>query len=179
MLNPEHSYWHDTLKAIRRCGRKLIEFELLFTLVSAGIVVPSFGWLLRHLIAKTGNVTITNYDLIAFAMSPYGLLFMVITLFSSFTVFFTQRAGVTILAASSLYDIPIGPVRALIFATARLPVFIRLGSIYAACLLLLSVPFIGLGYLIFSVFLQGHDINYYLYFKPIDWYLALDRKSVV
>lgn len=87
MLNPEHSYWHDTLKAIRRCGRKLIEFELLFTLVSAGIIVPSFGWLLRHLIAKTGNVTITNYDLIAFAMSPYGLLFMVITLFSSFTVF--------------------------------------------------------------------------------------------
>ena len=139
MLNPEHSYWHDTLKAIRRCGRKLIEFELLFTLVSAGIVVPSFGWLLRHLIAKTGNVTITNYDLIAFAMSPYGLLFMVITLFSSFTVFFTQRAGVTILAASGLYDIPIGPVRALIFATARLPVFIRLGSIYAACLLLLLV----------------------------------------
>ncbi|MGE6453931.1 glycerophosphodiester phosphodiesterase family protein [Shewanella baltica] len=177
MLNPEHSYWHDTLKAIRRCGRKLIEFELLFTLVSAGIIVPSFGWLLRHLIAKTGNVTITNYDLIAFAMSPYGLLFMIITLFSSFTVFFTQRAGVTILAASGLYDIPIGPVRALIFATARLPVFIHLGSIYAACLLLLSVPFMGLGYLIFSVFLQGHDINYYLYFKPVEWYLALSSMA--
>nr|WP_307955365.1 glycerophosphoryl diester phosphodiesterase membrane domain-containing protein [Shewanella putrefaciens] len=108
MLYPEHNYWRDTLAVIRLRGRKLIEFELLFTLVSAGLIVPAFSWLLRHLIAQTGNVTITNYDLMAFAMSPYGLLFMVITLFSSFSVFFTQRAGVTILAASGLYDIPIG-----------------------------------------------------------------------
>lgn len=173
MLYPEHNYWRDTLAVIRLRGRKLIEFELLFTLVSAGLIVPAFSWLLRHLIAQTGNVTITNYDLMAFAMSPYGLLFMVITLFSSFSVFFTQRAGVTILAASGLYDIPIGPVRALIFAAGRLPIFIRLGSTYAACLLLLSVPFIGCGYLAFSLFLQGHDINYYLYYKPIEWYFAL------
>lgn len=179
MLNHEHSYWHETRVAIRRCGRKLIEFELLFILVSVGVIVPSFSWLLDHLITKTGNVTITNYDLIAFAMSPYGLLFIIVTLFSSFSVFFTQRAGVTILAASGLYDIPIGPVRALIFATARLPVFIRLGSIYAVSLLLLSIPFIGLGYLVFSQYLQGHDINYYLYFKPKDWYIALTAMSIL
>ena len=93
-----------------------------------------------------------------------ALLFMIITLFSSFTVFLPSAQGSRFSPHLGLYDIPIGPVRALIFATARLPVFIRLGSIYAACLLLLSVPFMGLGYLIFSVFLQGHDINYYLYF---------------
>lgn len=70
MLYPEHNYWRDTLAVIRLRGRKLIEFELLFTLVSAGLIVPAFSWLLRHLIAQTGNVTITNYDLMAFAMSP-------------------------------------------------------------------------------------------------------------
>ncbi|HAD44263.1 MAG TPA: glycerophosphodiester phosphodiesterase, partial [Plesiomonas shigelloides] len=81
-----------------------------------------------------------------------------------------QRAGVTILAASGLYGYPIGPVRALVFALGRLPVFLRLGILYAVTLLALSVPFAGLGYLLFSLLLQGHDINYYLYYKPMEWY---------
>ncbi|WP_370598947.1 glycerophosphodiester phosphodiesterase [Plesiomonas shigelloides] len=179
MLYPKRHYWQQTLGAIRTCGRKLIEFELVFALISAGVMVPAFGWLLNHLIARSGNVTITNYDLVDFAISPYGGLFILTALCSGFTLFFTQRAGVTILAASGLYGYPIGPVRALVFALGRLPVFLRLGILYAVTLLALSVPFAGLGYLLFSLLLQGHDINYYLYYKPMEWYLALGGGAVL
>lgn len=179
MLYPKRHYWQQTLGAIRSCGRKLIEFELVFALISAGVMVPAFGWLLNHLITRSGNVTITNYDLVDFALSPYGGLFILTTLCSSFTLFFTQRAGVTILAASSLYGIPIGPVRALVFALGRLPVFLRLGIFYALTLLSLSLPFVGIGYWLFSLLLQGHDINYYLYYKPAEWYLALSSAAIL
>ncbi|MGL4602000.1 MAG: glycerophosphoryl diester phosphodiesterase membrane domain-containing protein, partial [Plesiomonas sp.] len=97
-------YWREAWGNIRRSGRKLIEFELLFALMSAGVIVPLSGLVLNHLINRTGNVAITNYDLMAFALSPYGILFILVTLCSSFTLFFTQRAGVTILAASVVHD---------------------------------------------------------------------------
>lgn len=172
-------YWREAWGNIRRSGRKLIEFELLFALMSAGVIVPLSGLVLNHLINRTGNVAITNYDLMAFALSPYGILFILVTLCSSFTLFFTQRAGVTILAASVVHDRPVGPIRSLVFALGRLPVFLRLGGIYALGLLLASLPFIIAGTIVAYFLLQRHDINYYLYHQPTEWFAFLGCSALL
>ena len=54
-----------------------------------------------------------------------------------------------------------------------MPDLARLGLWFGAALALLAVPFLLLGAGIASVLLGSHDINYYLYHEPVEWWVTI------
>jgi glycerophosphoryl diester phosphodiesterase len=64
---------------LRRALKPAIAFEIWFTLVFVIAFAPASGWLLNHLVTRSGQVAIADHDLLAFAFSPSGVLFLLLT----------------------------------------------------------------------------------------------------
>jgi membrane-anchored glycerophosphoryl diester phosphodiesterase (GDPDase) len=117
-------------------------------------------------------VAITNFDLADFFLSIRGLTFLFVLAVSWGAFFLAERAGLLFLAAGT-NESSVGPTEALWRSLVRLPQLARLGLLYLMIFGLLLLPFAAVGAAAGIVLLGQHDINYYLYHQPREWWLAL------
>ena len=160
------------LTEVTRRWRSLARFQIGYTLAIGVVLSTAVGWLLDHLLRSSGSVAITNFDLASFFLSIRGLafLFILATTWSAF--FLAERSGLLLLAAGREASAA-GATVALWRSLVQLPQLARLGLWYLALFTLLLVPFAALGAAAGLILLGQHDINYYLYHEPPEWWLAL------
>ncbi len=168
---------NDTLRrAWRRVTtlrRPIILWNLLIWAFSLLILAPISSAVLGAGVFRSGDAIVGNTDLIAFALSPAGIAYIVIAgaLAVSFAVMrFTGVFRILIDHADGH--------RSTLFRTA-LAVAGRSSRVGRLCLLVstaaivVAVPLLLGLWGIHSLFLAEHDINYYLTARPNEWSYAL------
>ena len=163
--------WGIALAEVTLHWRSLAKFQLGYTLAVGVVLSTAIGWLLDHLLRHGGSVAITNFDLISFFLSIRGLAFLLILGIAWSAFFLLERSGLLLLAAGRESG-AFHPTEALWQSLVRLPQLARLGLWYMALFALLFVPFAAVGAVVGFVLLGQHDINYYLYHQPAEWWLA-------
>jgi glycerophosphoryl diester phosphodiesterase len=150
----------------------LFIFELLYKLLQAWLFAPALAMALAVVLARSGRVAVSNWDILDFALTPAGLLYAAALVTAAAAALLVEQAGVMTLAAAA---VPRGrpPTRRVLLAAVRKTFRVaQLGAIKAALLALTFVPFVLLAALTYVVLLSGHDIYFYLRVRPPVFWLA-------
>lgn len=160
------SVWSD----LRRARGPLVVFEAIFKLLEAWLIVPAVALVLSAILSRSGQLAVSNRDILDFLISPPGLLYA--TLFSTVGValLLFEQAGLMILVGPA--DRP--PLRQVVLAAFRKALHVTtLGAVKVVLLAITLVPFALLAALTYQVFLSRHDINFYLEARPpVFWFAA-------
>src|SRR5262249_54444331 len=80
---------------LRRSFAALVAFEVIFKLLVAVIFLPSTALLLFVLVTWSGRTAITNEDLLAFALSPWGVFYGFLLGLKMLGCALLEHAGIT------------------------------------------------------------------------------------
>ncbi|MFG0284018.1 MAG: glycerophosphodiester phosphodiesterase [Phycisphaerales bacterium JB039] len=158
-----------TLADVAAAIGRLLAIELVFLLLSAIIVLPVAGYLLSRLVRTTGDVVVSNTDLIGFLLSPQAIAGMLVIIAARLAARFAQF-GAVVLALSGAGRPGLPGI--LMTIARRLPGLAHLGAMQAALLALAAAPWLAaIG--VSALLLADHDINYYLDQTPPRFWIAL------
>ncbi|MGD8971130.1 MAG: glycerophosphoryl diester phosphodiesterase membrane domain-containing protein [Desulfobacterales bacterium] len=129
--------------------RPVTAFEIAITLIFVVSVTPATAWLLNWLVARSGQYAISDNDLLAFFVSVYGILFLLLSVGFVLAFWFAEQAGLLIIVVKATRGRRVAVSRILWEHIKYLPALLRLGLLQAAGYLIAGIPFgagIGLTY---------------------------------
>lgn len=161
-------------RPILKHWRALVAADLVYKAIAFAILTPLIGVLLRLLIRRTGKTAVADADiaLFFFTTRPGVLALLLIG---------ALAIGVTALEQTCLMTIMLAAMRgqttrvrdALAHAAARAFPVVRLTGMIFVRVFGILVPFVAIIGLAYWVFLTGHDINFYLTYRPPAFTAAL------
>lgn len=156
-----------------RLWRPMAAWTLLLWLLLGILLSPLLSGALSRVVLRGERVLIGNEELIAWLIRPEGLIYLVLTGTILLTGAVVRYAGLFTLITDDLHDRPTSVRQTLFSLIPEAPALFRLCLVTVViALLLLVVPAAGLG-VIYWYWLSEHDINYYLYTKPVEWQRAM------
>jgi glycerophosphoryl diester phosphodiesterase len=160
--------WDDFLRA----RHALFIFEFVFTLAQAWLLVPATAWVLAVVLARAGHIAVSNHDILAFFLTPAGVIY--VALCSTFSVALLLFKQANVMVVASLTGPEDGrPVKAILRTAAlRSLRVVRLGVPMAALLVLALSPFVLLAGLTYAFLLTKYDIYFYLNVRPPAFWVA-------
>ena len=160
-------------RTLRRAAISIISFEFWFSLIYAVVLAPLTAWLLNRLVVSSGQVVISNQELIRFFLSTQGALFVLSSLTFLLAFLFLEQVGLMIISMAATEGRRVSVSDVLWENITHIPALIRLGLLQAILYGLVALPFAGGGALTYIFLLGGRDINYYLAVQPWQWWVAL------
>jgi glycerophosphoryl diester phosphodiesterase len=158
---------------LRAVLKPAIAFEFWSTLIFMVSFAPASGWLLNRLVASSGQYAVSDNDLLAFFLSPPGLLFLIFSGGFILAFWFAEQVGLLIISVKTVSEKNVSVSSVLCEQITRLPAVLRLGLLQAAGYLAASVPFVlGIG-LVYWLLLREWDLYYYINVQPLSWRIAL------
>ncbi len=159
--------------------RQPFAWQLLVNLLGLVAIAPLAGALTDRVVARSGSALVSNYDMARFALSPWGIAFVLLTAAVAFAFMLAQFAGHTWLAGHAIARRPVTTRGTLLAVARRTPQLLHLGLRMFLRLLLLALPFAAGAGLLWATTLRGHDINYYLAETPPEWRRAVAVAAVL
>ncbi len=171
MSNSRKARSAEGLRRLRGALRPAIAFEVWFTLVFVVSFAPAAGWLLNRLVASSGQYAIADHDLLAFALSPRGALFLFLSVGLTLGFWFAEQVGLMLIVVNAARR-KRTPVSLVLWQNfTHLPALVRLGLLQGLAFLLAGIP-IGIGvWLSYRTLLGEWDFYYYLNTQPTTWWV--------
>jgi glycerophosphoryl diester phosphodiesterase len=156
------SVWSDFFRA----RRALYIYELSFKLIEAWLLVPAVAVVLAAVLAGSGHVAVSNEDILAFLLTPLGLIYAAIFGFVAVALLLFEQAGVMVLADLCSPSEP-PPFKKMLRAFfGKLLRIFQLGALQAALLAATLAPFALLAFFTYRILLSEFDIYFYLKERP-------------
>ncbi|MEC8511705.1 MAG: glycerophosphodiester phosphodiesterase [Planctomycetota bacterium] len=158
---------------LRTTLKPAIRLQIGSTLIFVVTFVPATTWFLNALVARSGQYAVTDDDLIGFAATVPGLLFLLMSLSFVLTIAFAEQAALLVIIGHAMGGRRISISGLLYEQAVRLPGLLRLGVEQGAAYLALALPFIaGIG-ITYRLLLWEFDFYYYLNVQPRSWWIAV------
>jgi glycerophosphoryl diester phosphodiesterase len=172
----------DTFRTARgqlhRQWKPMAWWTLLTWLLMGCVLVPFATGVLRRVVFRGDRLMVGHEELLAFLLSPPGLLYILaaagLTLLG--TVF--RYAGLFHIITGDLKGGQASARQTLMKLLPDIPSQFRLCLIVAGIGMVLLVPLLSGLYLVHSIWLAEHDLSYYLYARPAEWYYAVTAAGV-
>lgn len=152
--------------------RQSLGFHLVLQLLGVALFTPLITGVGRLLVRASGGPVISNYDMVAFGLSPVGILFVLVIAALTITLLLAEFAGQNWIAGHAVARRPVTVSSTIAFLVRKLPWLMVLSAWVFLRLVLLALPFLAGAALVKFTMLQGHDINYYLAEHPPEWQRA-------
>ncbi|UCF20299.1 MAG: glycerophosphoryl diester phosphodiesterase membrane domain-containing protein [Gemmatimonadota bacterium] len=178
--SPEVSASHSRTRLARdawddfRLGfSQFLAYDLLFKILASAALVPLATWVLARLISSSGRLTVGNYEIVSFLLTPRGIVTTLLAGTVTFGLLFAEQAGLVVMAVRVRSGQRASALEGLLQTARRFPALIGLGASQAAFYLLALTPFVALLGLAHQGLPRRYDINYLIAEKPLDFWLAL------
>jgi glycerophosphoryl diester phosphodiesterase len=158
---------------VHRLWKPMAWWTLLTWLLAGSLLIPFATGILRQAVFRGDRLMVGHEDLLAFLLSPTGLLYalMAAGLILLGAVF--RYAGLFHIITGDLKSGPVSVRQTLIKLLLDLPAQFRLCLVVAGAGMVLLFPLLGGLQLVQSIWLAEHDLSYYLYARPAAWYYAV------
>jgi glycerophosphoryl diester phosphodiesterase len=165
--------WLETLRALRRAWKPLLAYELLMCLLAGVIITPVGLAIFYHVVGLIGDGALGNSELLAFLVSPLGIVVFVVGASVLLGFLFIEYSGLIVMADAALRGkvLSIKEVAEKTFS-AR-PKLILLALVQTTLAIVVALPFLGLAALTYWWLLSDADINYYLELRPPKFWVAV------
>ena len=167
--------WQD----FRRHWSSLVLFEAGFKLLEAWLLVPAVGVALGVVMARAGHVAVSDWDILDFLLTPFGLIYAGTFGVCTASLWLLQQAGVMVLVENTAVHEPLQTKLRLPVVLSQMKRVIQLGTVKLVLLVFTFVPFLLLLGLTYFLLLSHHDINYYLAEKPSAYWIAVGIGSLI
>lgn len=156
--------WRAVARVLGPRWRTLAAWQGLATLAGAGALAPLVNAALDGLLRTTGLAAISNFDIVAFVLSPAGIGWVLLATTLVLSLFLLQHAGLVLLTADGHErDTPTG---ALARVVQSLPALLGIAWRQLAVLALVAAPAVAIVALLARPLLARHDVNWYLDTRP-------------
>lgn len=150
-------------------------FSLSFKVLQAILVTPIVAVSLRLLLQRWGRVSVGNFEIAAFLLSPPGIAAVVCIGTISLSCVYLELAGLMRLLAEAR----LGWWQALVGSRGLVVRLVRLGLRQLAFYLLAAIPFLaGIG-LIYAMLWRGRDLNGLIVLKPAEFWWGAGLAGVL
>lgn len=165
-MNDRSVVLREVLWGLRRYARPFVVYHLFFTVLATVVLLPASSWLLTALLNSAGQPVVTNFDILAFALSPVGIVWLMVAATLTLTWIIADQAGMIVIAASGVPGRYAAAMAALWHIGRRLPRFLALTALRVAAHLGFTVPFLVVVLLLYEWQLGDLDIYYVVNERP-------------
>jgi glycerophosphoryl diester phosphodiesterase len=155
-----------------RCGG-LVVYEIYFRLLSAAVIGPLATLLIGGMIAMTGQMALDNEQLVAFLLSPLGVVGGLLIGGAWLAIVFAEHVGLIAIGLSADWPQPMSATQALVRMVRLAPRLIQLGLWQLAGYAVLSLPFVAVAGGVYWTLLTSNDIYYLVNERPPEFLLAV------
>ncbi len=160
-------------RSFRFSWKQLLLTDLAYKAAALAVLVPLSGLALRGFLALSGNPAVADMDLLSFALSPLGLLTIIVMGAIILAVVVLELACLMAIGFAAAQQTHLGALEALrLAADLALPI-LGFGMRMLGRVLLLAAPFLAAGGGVFLWLLTDYDINYYLAETPPVFWTAV------
>ncbi|WP_054973991.1 glycerophosphoryl diester phosphodiesterase membrane domain-containing protein [Paenibacillus sp. A3] len=142
---PIHKLIADIFNTLAFTYRQVFIFELLYKALTLFIFIPAISFIFHRLLRLGGYVGATNYELLNFVVSRYGLLCMLILIPAATVLIFLEFSVLVIISYYGQKKQRIGLTPAFLQSVAYLPSLFKYGFVGWAFYLLLVLPLLSSG----------------------------------
>lgn len=153
-------------RAFRLSWKQLVVTDLAYKAVAFALLFPLAGMALRAFLWMSGNQAVADIDILLFALSPIGLVTIVVVGAVLLAVAALQVASLMSIGLAAEQETRIAALEALDFVAGRAAAVVRLAAQVVGRALLTALPFLAAGGAVYLWLLTAYDINFYLSEKP-------------
>jgi glycerophosphoryl diester phosphodiesterase len=154
--------WQD----FRSARRPLFIYDVLFKVAEAWVLVPAVALFLAVILSWAGHVAVSNQDLLAFLLTPPGLLCAALLGTVAVALLLFEQAGILALVALTRSGERTPFKRMLRAASGNSLRVLQLAAVQLALLAMAFAPFVLLALLTYAWLLSEHDIYFYVKERP-------------
>lgn len=145
----------------------LIAFSVAFSLMESALLGPLAAGVVRLALDTWGRCSVGNFEIIAFLLSPAGLIGLTLLAAVQLSTFYLRLTGLMAVLSGD------GPG---LWHTARvarrLPALIRVNLVQAVFYILLAAPFAGAAAFAYVKLWGKHDLNRLVVTRPPEFWLG-------
>ena len=167
----DHPYWRGTLARMRATLPQLLLYDLAFKSLTFALLAPAGAWVLERLVARSGDLAVTNNDILSFLLTPAGIVFVLLGLGLLLTSVLAELAGLILIGGADTPRV-YGWFSALKATVRDLPLLAATALVAAILMVLAALPLAALIAWTYSTLLSAHDINWYLAERPPAFWIA-------
>ena len=168
--------WHNFLEAfldLRRTWPQLLFTDLFARVIVLVVLTPMVGLLIKVFLLRTEDDVLSDTDIIEFLFHPLGITAFITVCSVSLSVLFAKQAALMVVGFGAVEDRRVTWIDSMRYVTGHAFGLVRLAGNIIVRLLLISSPFLaGVG-CVYLLFLNKHDINFYLVNKPPEFLWAI------
>jgi glycerophosphoryl diester phosphodiesterase len=172
MSDDHHSFLQDCLHDFRVGWKDLCVTDILYKIVAFVLLTPLVGLLYRVLLGLTGRTVLADEDILRFLLGPVGWISLVALSAISIAIIALEMAALMIIAVGAHQNLRVRARAALFFAAPQALDTINVAARIVVRVVLISLPFLAVGGLVYWWLLTEFDINYYLQEQPREFWLA-------
>jgi glycerophosphoryl diester phosphodiesterase len=169
----------DLGRMLRRNWRQFLVIHIVVNVVIFVIFGPLAGFLLHLVVALSGEVALSDQDILFFLLRPVGLVSMLLVASVMGVIIFLETAA---LMTAAYFESQVHAVSGRwlsVFLGKKFVLLIRLSMRIIIRMLLIASPFLLILAGIFYLLLSEYDINYYLSTQPSQFRLALVLGAII
>lgn len=160
--------------------RAFLATGIIYRLITAAILSPLIGVLLRYIVTRSGSAALTDADIARFLLTTGpGIIGLILAAAIGIAVVALEQKALMAIGLANVRGNHIRVRDALFFAASRAWQALRLAGLLTIRVLALALPFAALVGAVYWAFLRAHDINYYLSAKPREFWIAVALASVI
>jgi len=168
--------WHELLKArsdFRRTWPQLLLVDLLSRIIVVVVLTPMVALLVKIFLLQTDDGVLTDTDIVVFLLHPFGITALLIVCAVSLGMLFAKQGVLMVVGFGAVKDLRVTWLDSMRYVTKYAFELVKMAGHVSVRLLLISVPFLaGVGG-VYLLFLNKHDINFYLIDKPPEYWWAI------
>lgn len=167
--------WGD----VRALWWPLLFYNFFFQLIYIVILAPLTAWVTQWLLARSGNLAVSNTAIVGFLLSPLGIVWIIVAGTFALVLVYAASAGMLRIAWAHRAGARLSAPAALAMTLKGMPHLARLGVLHIRAHLVRLAPCVLLIGLIHYFLLSSYDIYYLATQTPPVWWLAIALVAVV
>jgi len=168
--------WLDLLEArsdFRRTWPQLLLTDLLARIIAVVVLIPMVGLLIKVFLLQTDDGVLADTDIVVFLLHPLGITALLIVCAVLLGMLFAKQGVLMVVGFGAIKDRRMTWLDSMRYVTKYTFELVNLAGHVIVRLLLISAPFLaGVGG-VYLLFLNKHDINFYLVAKPPEFWWAI------
>jgi glycerophosphoryl diester phosphodiesterase len=166
-------YLLEARSDFRRTWPQLLLTDMFSRIIVVVALTPIVGLLIKVFLLQTDDGVLSDTDIVVFLLHPIGITALLIVCAVSLGVLFAQQGVLMVVGFGAVEDRRMTWLDSIRYVTRYAFELVKLAGHVIGRLLLISAPFLaGVGG-VYLLFLNKHDINFYLVDKPPEFWWAI------
>lgn len=149
-----------------RAWPRLLATDVVYKIIAFVVLAPMVGLALQFFMSTSGSSVLADQDILFFVLSPVGLAALVMVGAVSLAILTLEQACLMAIGFGETRDLHVRTTDALWYGARHSWSVVMLALRIFIRVLLIALPFLVVGAIVYLLLLREHDINFYLAERP-------------